>query len=508
MNPIDSVSFQSRYLLLAPCAALVLHLVGNPHYGFFRDELYFIMCGFRPAWGYVDQPPLAPLLAAASQFFGSSLFLLRAIPALFSAGSIYVTCLLAKEMGGKTFAQVFAALVAFFCPVLMNFGMKVSPDMVGLLLWPLSALLLLRLVKGGKPRYWLLVGLTLGLSFQAKYSVVFFAFALFVGLLLTSHRKILLNPWCIAGAAIGIAVALPNILWQLHFDFPMLELLQNGQKGKNKILSPAEFVAAQLLITNPILASVWIVGLIHLLRNSLTRFLGYAFLVLMIEMIIMRGKHYYPANIYPVVIAAGGVAIEMWTIGLPKLRPWIVGVATTAGLILVPYMMPILPVETFVRFNGVVASILPLDAAKTENHADGILPQDWADMHGWPELAEKVAEAVRSLAPEERAKAVIVARNYGQAAAIEFFGRDYDLPLVVSGHNQYFLWGTHGKTGDVLIDVDGDCGEDIQLYSSSTLATTFTHPYVMPYENNLTIRICRGINQPLAQVWPGLRYYR
>src|SRR5712692_5640009 len=149
--------------LYAAICVFLVHLAGNPHYGFFRDELYFIVCGFRPAWGYVDQPPLAPLLAAGSQVFGHSLFLLRAVPALFAAGSIYVTCLIAIELGGGGFAQVLAAVVAFFCPVLMSFGMKVSPDTPGLLLWPLIGLSVLRVVKRGDTRWWLVAGVALGI---------------------------------------------------------------------------------------------------------------------------------------------------------------------------------------------------------------------------------------------------------------------------------------------------------------------------------------------------------
>ena len=494
--------------LCAAGFALVAHLLGNPHYGFFRDELYFIMCGFQPALGYVDQPPLAPLLAAGSQHFGHSLFALRSIPALFTAGSIYVTCLTAIELGGGAFAQALAALVAFLCPVLMAFGTKLSPDMVGLLLWPLTALLVLRVLKGGHPSHWLFAGLALGVSFEAKYSVLFFALALLVALLLSQQRRSLLSPWPLGGVIIAMAIALPNLLWQLHFDFPMLELLANGQRDKNLIVSPGGYLAAQLLITNPILAVVWISGLAWLLRNPTTRFLALAFFVLMPEMIVFHGKNYYPASIYPVLIAAGGVAIESWTDRLRVLRPWIAAFATVAGITLVPYVMPILPVGTFVKFNQLVAPILHIETAKTEKHRDGLLPQDWADMHGWPELAAAIARVYASLSPQEAAKALISTQNYGEAAALEFFGKKYGLPPVISGHNQYYLWGTHGNSGQVLIDVHGDCGKSLGLYQSATLAATFSHPYVMPYENQIPILICRGLKHPLADIWTRIKFYR
>ncbi len=493
--------------LYAAAGALIAHLAANPHYGFFRDELYFIMCGFRPAWGYVDQPPLMPLLAAGSQLFGRSLFLLRAVPALFAAGSVYVTCLIAIELGGGIFAQVLAAVVAFFCPVLMSFGMKVSPDTPGLLLWPLIGLSVLRVVKRGDPRWWLVAGVALGISFQAKYIAVFFAAALLVGLLASPQRRALLSPWFLRGVALAIAIALPNVLWQLHFDLPMLELLKNGQHGKNVKLGVLDFLFAEVLITNPVLSLVWLSGLIWLLRDRAARFLALSFLVLMLEMIALHAKHYYPANVYPILIAGGGVAIERWTERLKTLRPVLGALAVASGLFLVPYVLPVLPIESFIPYHRVVAPLLHLEAARTETGRVGPLPQDWADMQGWPELTATVAGVYSTLLPQERAQAVIYAQNYGEAAALEFFGTDYGLPPIISGHNQYYLWGTRGRSGEVLIDINGDCGKSLQLYRSSTVAATFTHPYVRPFESRLPILICRGINQPLTEIWPKVKFY-
>jgi len=493
--------------LYAAICVFLVHLAANPHYGFFRDELYFIVCGFRPAWGYVDQPPVVPLLAAASQLFGRSLVLLRAVAALFAACSAYLTCLIAIELGGGVFAQLFAAVTAFFTPVLMSFGMKVSTDSPGLLLWPLAALCVLRVAKGRDPRWWVVAGAALGLAFQTKYSVLFFAAALLLGILATPERRALRSWWFLAGLALAIAIALPNILWQLHFNLPMLELLKNGQHGKNVELNPAEFIFAEVLITNPVLALVWLSGLVWLLRNRSVRFLAFTFLALMLEMIALHAKHYYPANVYPILIAAGGVAIEQWTEKLKSLRPAIGVLAVASGLVLVPYVLPVLPIQTFIPYHQTIAPLLHLEKARTEHGRVGPLPQDWADMQGWPELTATVAQAYATLAPEERAHAVIFAQNYGEAAAVEFFGTDYSLPPVVSGHNQYYLWGTRGRTGDVLIDIDGDCGEKYHLYRSSTLAATFTHPYVRPFESRLPIVICRGINRPLADFWPTVKFY-
>ena len=496
--------------LLAAVATFALHAVGNPHYGFFRDELYFVVCGQHPQWGYVDVPPIAPLLAAGSQVFGHSLVLLRMVPAFFAAASAYVTCLLALEMGGGAFAQILAALVAFLAPVLMNFGMKISPDMVGLWLWPLAALCILRLTRGADPRAWLAFGAIIGVCLQSKYSVLFFFVALLLGVLLTPERRILFSRWFLAGCGVCGIIALPNFLWQAHYGFPMLELLRAGQQGKNVIVGPLQYLLQELIITNVFLSVVWIIGLVWLLRQARLRFLGYTFIILIALMMVFHGKHYYPADVYPYLVAAGGVAVEAWTNRLRFLRPVVVTATIIFGMLFVPFGMPVLREQQMVDYQQWLFGALHIQrqAIATEHRAEPALPTDWADMHGWPELAATVTQVYQSLPPSERAQAVIVAQNYGDAAAIDFFGGPNGLPPVISGHNQYYLWGTHGQSGNVLIDVRGDCGADRHLFESSERAATFTSPWIMPYEDNRPIMVCRGLKKPLAELWPSLKSYQ
>jgi hypothetical protein len=495
---------------IAAAVALVVHLIGNPHYGFFRDELYFIVCGFHPAWGYVDQPPVVPLLAAGSQLWGHSLFLLRVLPALFSAAAIYVTCLLVLELGGGAFAQIVAGLAFLFAGVLMSFGMKVGPDMVGLWLWPLTALYVLRIAKGGDPRQWLAAGAAVGVSLESKYSAAFFALALVVGLLLTPQRSILWSRWFVAGALLAALVALPNFLWQAYNGFPMLELLRNGQNGKNVVASPGLFLFQQLLLTNLFLSPIWIVGLVCLLfRSRPERFLGFTYVVLIALMIAMHGKHYYPADVYPIVIAAGSVQVASWTRRRFPLQAALAVAMVAAGLFFLPFSLPVLAEQPMVDYAAFVGRVLHVGKSTmaTERHQSAALPTDWADMHGWPELAATVARVYDSLPPDQRAQAAIVADNYGEAAAIDFFGKAYGLPPALSGHNNYWLWGTHGYSGNVIVDVNGDCGASQRLYRNARLATRFDPPWVISYERDIPIMVCTGPEKNLSTIWPELKHY-
>lgn len=509
MNTSDArATFPTRYGfgIAAAGVALVIHAIGNPHYGFFRDELYFIMCGRHPDWGYVDQPPIIPLLAAASQAFGHSLFLLRLVAAIVGAASVYVTCSLAFELGGGIFAQLIASLAAFFAPVLMNFAMKPSTDTMGLWLWPLAALFIVRMVKGECPRLWLAVGAVFGICLESKYSVAYLIAAIIVGLLLTRERRLLWSKWFAAGVSLAVVIALPNLIWQAAHGFPIIELLRNGQLGKNVMLSPLAFIGQQFLLMNPVLSIVWVVGLVWLLTRPAYRFLGLAFVVLIALMAASNAKAYYPADAYPVLIAAGGVAVEMWTSRARIARPFVAVALGAAGAALVPFAMPILPEQSFIAYSNVVYHALGVDrnSLRTENNTLGSLPQDWADMHGWPQLATIVQGVYDSLPPRDRARAVAVAQNYGEAAAIEFFAPSVP---VVSGHNQYWLWGPRGHDGSVVIDVAGDCGAKQHLFVSSVRATTFTAPYVMPYEDDIPIMVCRGLKVPLQTLWPELKTY-
>jgi hypothetical protein len=493
---------------IAALLTLALHLVGNAHYGFFRDELYFIICGFSPQWGYVDQPPVVPLLAALTQLGGHSLFLLRAVPALCAAAGAFTTVLLVVEFGGGAFAQTLATVAYLGAPVLIAFGAKAGPDEMGLALWPLIALWLVRLVRGADPRWWLAVGTAGGIACESKYSVLFFFAALFVGLVLTPERRILRSRWALAGIALGALVVLPNFVWQARNGFPMWELLEAGQHGKNVIIGPLLYLVLEAAITNLFLAPLWIIGVVWLLRTPAFRFLGYTYLVLILEMIVLHGKHYYPADVYPIVIAAGAIPIAAWTARVPVLRVAIVAYAVVFALIELPVELPVLSETTFVAYQDAVLwrlTPLPRESLRTEHGDVPAIGSDYADMHGWPEFAAAVRRAYDSLPPAERAQTVIFAVDYGQASALRFF--EPTLP-VISGHNQYWLWGYGAASGQDVLELGGSCWKDDRYYTRAQPVAHYTTTLpVMPYENDLTFLHCHGLRVPIRTLWNDSKNY-
>jgi len=492
----------------AALAAFTVHAFGNPHYGFFRDELYFIVCGFHPAWGYVDQPPVVPLLAAGSQLFGHSLFALRLIPACFAAGGVYITCVLASELGGGAFAQLVAAAGFLFSGVLTSFGMKAGPDMVGLWLWPLAALYAVRVVNGGSPRQWLAAGAALGVSIESKYSALFFIAALAMGLIATPQRRFLASPWFMAGAALAGAIALPNLIWQAAYGFPMWQVLHHGVEFRNVNVGPLTYVFQQLLITNIVVSPIWLAGLAWLFLRPSYRFLAVAYVAMVALMIAFHGKHYYMGDVYPPILAAGGVAVEGWTQRLRFVRYGLAAALVPASAFL-PFSLPILSESSMLAYVHWVKSFwhVRTSMVATIRDVSSALPSDWADMHGWPELTATVAQVYDALPPGRRAEAVIYTRNYGEASAIDFFGKAYGLPPAISGNNNFWLWGTHGYSGQVVIDVNGHCIASDRLFENARLATHFDDRWTTSFERNIPISVCTGIREPLAAAWPRLRLY-
>ena len=493
----------ARYApLIAAFVALVLHLAGNPHYGFFRDELYFIICGRHPALGYVDQPPLTPLLAAFSQSFGISLFALRAIPAVFAAIATYAACFLAVEFGGGVFAVIIAGLVTIVAPEMMAFGARLSPDTIETAIWPFVALIAYRIVKGASPKWWLLAAFLIALAGWSKYSVAFFGFALVAGIALTPYRRVLKNWWFTGGVAIAVALLMPNAMWQWHYHFPMLQLLHNDY-GKFLLTWPP-FPIQQIMIMSPLLSIVWLVGLGWLLSQARTRFLGYTYLIVIAMMWPLAAKAYYPAAIYPYLIAAGAVPIERWTGLRHAWRVAIISVVALCAIPSTPFVLPVLPMRTYVQYQQFAARMFNIQF-HVGDAPNSIPIQFYAEMTGWTQMTQIVASIYDGLPPSERVKTAVYAHNFGEASAIELYGRNYRLPPVLSGNNNYWIWGPRGYSGQVVIDVNGP--ELLKYYRSVRQVGTFRNPLAMPYESNLPIWVLRDPVEPLAQIWPQLRNY-
>ncbi len=487
-------------------ATLALHLWASGAYGYFRDELYFIVCGRNPAWGYIDQPPLVPLVAAAmDRLFAPSLVMLRLLPALAHAATVALAAETARLLGGRVWAQALAALCVLSAGVFLATGTILTTDVLQPLSWLFCAYALIRLIRGGDQRWWVAIGVAAGFSLLSKYMLAFWLVALGIGVLATPARRLLARPGPYAAAAIALAIVLPNILWQALHGWPFLEIGRVAAAIKNIPLPPLAYLGAEIWQLGPGNAPVWIAGLAALaLRRQFSdlRPFAIAWLVLIAAMIALHGKPYYPAGAYPLLFAAGAVALEAWIAWRPA-RTAITAVIVLFGVIGAPFALPILPVATFAAYQA----RLGVAPKPLERSPVGQLPQLFADMFGWPDLAALVGRAYQSLPPADQARAVFFANNYGEAAAIDVLGAPWHLPPAISAHNNYFLWGPRGHDGSVLIRLGGTREQLLLAYRSVEPAGMFEAPWAMPYETGRMLWICRDRRRPLGADWAALKNF-
>jgi hypothetical protein len=494
----------NRLPLFAALATFLVHLVANAHYGFFRDELYFIICGFRPDFGYVDQPPLVPMLAAGSQMFGPSLFAIRAVAGLFAAAGVYVTCLIVDEIGGSNFAKGLAAFLTAATPVLAAFGSVLYTDVPGLFLWPLIAFSVLRVIRGDR-RWWLVAGAAFGVASEAKYTVFLYVAALMGGLILAGHGRLLANRWFAYGAVIGVLIAAPSIVWQGLHGFPILEMTHHQQELTSVVYSPAGYALQQILLTNPFFAPIWIAGLCYAFVKAELRWMGWTCVLLIGMLALVHGKNYYAGNLYPLPIAVAAVLIER-RLQQTRLRLALVTACAFAALPTVPLVLPILHESQLADLVTTLRPSVSINLA-SNHHADASLPQDFADMHGWPQIAAAVARVYDSIPVEDRARTAILASNWGEAAAIDFYGRRYRLPPALSGANNYFLWGPRGFDGSTVVEVNGTCSQP-HLFTVRHVGVAHVRDrWSMPAETGIPISVCERPRESLAAYWPRLKRY-
>jgi 4-amino-4-deoxy-L-arabinose transferase-like glycosyltransferase len=485
-------------------ATLALHLAVAGRYDIFRNELYYIVCGRHPAFGYADQPPAVPLIAAATQLFGLNVWLLRLPAALAAAALVPLTAAFARLLGGTTQSAIIAALAIALSPALTALTGILTTSTFEPLAWTATAYLLARTVILNDRRALLWAGLATGLAMQAKYGIDIWLLGLLAGLLLTPARTILRSRQCGLGLLIAAAIAAPSLIWQTLYGWPFLQVMLHHSEARSNLTgTPLQFEILQALAINIVLAPLWLTGLIApfaVARLRPARFLAVAYVVAAAIDVAARGKDYYLFPAYPALFAIGAAACAR----LPKFvtAPWMV-LAGAAAAAAAPIVLPLLPPPALAAY---------LDRHHLHPKPDEIaaigapLTQVFSDELGWRALAAQVSAIYRALPPADQARAAIVASNYGEAAAIDVYG-DH-LPPALSGQDQYYLWGPRGFDGSVTIHINGDPERWRPNCETLDIVATFGAPLVMPYENNRPIFICRGLRVPLTLAWPRFKRFQ
>jgi 4-amino-4-deoxy-L-arabinose transferase-like glycosyltransferase len=493
--PVPALDRPATGLLAALAgASFAAHLLVAGNYGYFRDELYYLADGHHLQLGYVDQPLLMGWLAALLRVTaGDSLVAIHVIPALAGALIIVVTGRMARELGGGRVAQLVAGVAALFAVVFMATGSIFSMDVLDQLWWALASLILVRLLRRDPqgPHLWLLVGLVAAIALLTKLTVLFFGLALVLALLVTPERRYLRTPWPWLAGGVAFLGLLPDLIWNAVNSWPTLDFWRHyGGVGT----SPLAFFSTQIGLMNPIALPLAGAGLVFFFRKTGVRYrlLGWAFVFVNLVLTLIGTKPYFPAPAYPILFAAGAVVFER-----VPLRPWLawirpayVALLALAGILLAPAVMPILPPATVV-------------------HAYGPLTQPLGDRFGWDSLTQTVEQVYAGLPPAQRAQACVLTQNYGESGALSQLAAPGGLPPIISGHNNYYLWGPGPCTGQVLIGVGYSPADFKATYADIVLAATQTCEYCVSFEQAVPIVVASNPTIPLnlARLWPSVKHY-
>jgi hypothetical protein len=486
-------------VLVVLCVAkLLLHVFTSVrHYGYFRDELYYLDMARHLDWGYVDAAPLIAVYAKVALLMGGSLAALRILPALAGTALIAITMLIARELGGGRYAQLLAGTAILVCPAVLATDSLLTMNAFEPLFWMGGIWVVARILRTGDSRLWLWFGVLAGFGLENKHSTLSFGFAVVVALLLTQHRREFARQWIWIAGAIALALFLPNIIWQIRHHFPTVEDLANVRReGKNVVLGPLAFIKEQIIDMHPILLPVWVAGLVWLLRDLRWRVLGLTFAVFFVLMEVAHAKNYYVFPIYPMVLAGGAVVIERW---LANRAAWtrvaVVAIIVLAALPAIPLVTWMLPPERLLAYQTAIG----FKPAKAEVHQESLLPQPIADQFGWPEMVSEVAGIYNSLPPDERAKTGIWAGNYGEAGAINEFGPSYGLPRAWSRHQNHWYWGPPPQVYKNLIVIQWGI-EDVRDNCTSFQAFEHYQRFGMG-EENAPMYLCRDVQFDIQKIW-------
>jgi hypothetical protein len=480
---------------------MIIHVIANPHYGFQRDEMLYLALGQHPDWGYWTVPPMIGWIAYAVQFiFGDDLATVRMAPTLLCCGMLLLTGGIAQELGAGRYGQFLAGLAILVSPAYLRNGTLFQPVASDIFFWTLSTYVFLRYLNTEEDRWMYAFGGILGFGLLNKYMVAFLITAIVFALLLTAKRSMLLqkNTWIAFGLL--LLIFFPNFWWQYQNHFPVVwhmnELSQTQLVNVNRI----SFMVDQLLMNLPSVL-LWLGGLYWLFlgaKSGSYRIFGWVFLFVIALMLALRGKSYYTLGIYPLAMGAGGV---FWENQLNRSwYRWFFPALMIALIVpIFPFGCPILEAPAMARYGKWITTRLGLDGPlRWEDGFVHDLPQDYADMLGWDEMAQKVAKAYH--ASENPDQCLIYCDNYGEASAVYYARKKLKLPEPYSFNETFLLWAPPHITSNAMVYVNDDLGDDVKnLFAKIDLVGEITSPYSR--EKGTKIWLCQAPREDFGALW-------
>jgi hypothetical protein len=487
--------------------SILLHIAVNiwSPYGFHRDEFLYMAMGEHLRLWQMDFPPFIGIVANVTRaMLGDSLAAIRFFPALAGAILMLLSADIARRFGGKTFAQILAALAVLFAPVFLRPGNLFQPGAFDQLWWTLGCWVIIKWQQTENPRWWVVLGVVMGMGLLTKFSIGFLAVGVLTGVLATHDRRILLTRWPWIALGPMLLIGSPSIVGQFMLGVPVVSQMRALQSAQLTHVSAFDFLSRQLLILGPATLAIALTGVGAMLmsrRFAWARILGWTFLGSFAILFFLHGKAYYIAPIYPAMIGAGAALIELVAAGYRRVlfRAAVLVLVPAFGLFAMPFGIPVLPPPQMARYAAATGIGY---AVKTNRGVRLRLPQDYADLLGWDERVAELARVYQSLTAAQRAQAVIFASNYGEAGAIDFLGPKYGLPHSICAHGTYWFFGPGDKPGLIALAIGFDQNDLQENWRRVTAVAHIENELTVPEEQHLTIFLCEDEIRPVQELWP------
>ncbi len=467
---------------LAAIKFILPFFLQNSYYEPHRDEFLYLAEGHHMAWGFMEVPPLLSVFAWFTHLFGDGMFWIKFWPSLFGALTFIVTGKIIQSLGGRSFALVFGFL-PFIFGVYLRVHFLFQPNFLEIFFWTMIAYSTLRYIQTEKNSWLYIFGISCGLGMMSKYSVAFFILSLLGGLLLTKHRKIFSNKHFYYASLIALLIFLPNLVWQYANHFPVIVHMHELEDTQLQYISAPDFLKDQLLMNLPCFF-IWLAGLYFTAftyKGKSYRAFAWAYVFVIGLLLLLHGKNYYSLGVYPAMFAFGAYHLEQFTVKrFRALRYVAIIVPLLLGALFLPVALPMAMPEKLAQYYT-SSGIAKTGALKWEDLKDHPLPQDFSDMLGWEEMAQKVAAAYNTLNSAEKKNTIIFCDNYGQAGAVNYYGEKYHLPQAYSDNASFLYWlpdSLHIDNIILLTDDENEMQHDfIKNFTYAKLSDSVTNIY-------------------------------
>ena len=490
--------------LLAVLKIVIPYLLQDSFYEPHRDEFLYLAEGHHVAWGFMEVPPMLSVFAWLTHVFGDGMFWIKLWPSLFGAATFLIAGEIVLSLGGKRFA-----LLLLFLPFIFGGYLRVfflfQPNPPEILFWTMMIYSIIRFIQSEKNKWLYIFGISVGLGMMSKYSVAFFTVSIVVALLCTQYRKMFLNKHFWYASVIGLLIFLPNILWQYSQHFPVLHHMKELQRTQLQYVSPSDFLIGQLIMNIPCvfiwLTGLWQVSFGNEFKNF--RFVGLAYVFVIVLLLIGHGKMYYSLGSYPVLFAFGAYQLERFTaVKRRVLRYAFVLIPVIIGTLMIPIALPVFPPQRLASFYA-KTNAKKTGLLKWEDLRDHPLPQDFSDMLGWEEMAQKMSKAYETLDSNEKKHTVLFCDNYGMAGAVTFYARKYHLPEAYSDNASFLYWlpeNVHIENVLLLTDDQNEMQHDfIKDFSTAVLSDSITTP--LARERGDLVILLKGANEAFNRMF-------